>query len=165
MTICRQETIHNHLVRWSVLYFLISDLKFVETISQFHLDWVSFTGAVQWDDVLTSARLLLASVRLIYKLGSWKKVKQNQHLPSDQKDIWRKKYFLNHSLILIKLSLEHMILWKMNLSNFGVLIFSKIALDFSILGICFECADFVITNGEKSRNQRLINFASSGYYP
>ena len=84
-------------------------------------------------------------------------------MPSGLKDIWRKKYFLNHFLILLKLGFEHIILSKMNLSNLGVLIFSKLHWILAFLENCCECADFIITNGKKSRNQRLINFASSGY--
>ena len=47
--------------------------------------------------------------------------------------------------------------------NLGVLIFSKLHWILAFLENCCECADFIITNGKKSRNQRLINFASSGY--
>ena len=121
----------------------------------------------RWNEMMYLLRLVYyqqASVRLIYKLGSWKKVKQINILPSDSKDIWRKKYFLNHFLILLKLGFEHIILSKMNLSNLGVLIFSKLHWILAFLENCCECADFIITNGKKSRNQRLINFASSGYF-
>ena len=162
MTICRQETIHNHLVRWSLLYFLISDLKFA-TISQFHLDWVSFTGAVQWDDVLTSARLLLASVRLIYKLGSWKKVKQNQHFAFWLKGYLEKEILFEPFSHTPQARFRSHYFIKDEFEKLGCVNFLKIALDFSIFRKLLWVCDFIITNGKKSRNQRLINFASSGY--
>ena len=43
--------------------------------------------------------------------------------------------------------------------EFGCANFSKMHWILAFLGHCCECADFVITNGKKSRNQRLINFA------
>ena len=89
---------------------------------------------LSWLSLLHRCNEVIYLLRLVcyWHLSDWfinlvvgKRWNKINILPPDVKDIWRKKYFLNHFLILLELGLEHIILSKMNLSNLGVLIFQK----------------------------------------